>query len=50
MFFFIFFSACLSWNWLTGFEDIVHMGAAVAAMSRGSSRVDGCRMETDGGR
>lgn len=41
MYLFIFY-AFLSWNRLTGFEDIVHMGAALAAMSRGSSQVDGC--------
>uniref|UniRef100_H3C1P0 phospholipase A2 n=1 Tax=Tetraodon nigroviridis TaxID=99883 RepID=H3C1P0_TETNG len=35
----------LSLNWLTGFEDIIYMGAAVAAMSRGSSQVDGCKMQ-----
>uniref|UniRef100_H3DNC9 phospholipase A2 n=1 Tax=Tetraodon nigroviridis TaxID=99883 RepID=H3DNC9_TETNG len=28
-----------------GFEDIIYMGAAVAAMSRGSSQVDGCKMQ-----
>uniref|UniRef100_H3C5G7 phospholipase A2 n=1 Tax=Tetraodon nigroviridis TaxID=99883 RepID=H3C5G7_TETNG len=27
------------------FEDIIYMGAAVAAMSRGSSQVDGCKMQ-----
>lgn len=47
MCFVFFFYAFLSWNWVTGFEDIIHMGAAVAAMSRGSSQVDGCKTETD---
>lgn len=47
---FLFFYATgpfLSLYWLTGFEDLVHMGAAVAAMSTGSYQVDGCRPETD---
>ncbi|TNM85339.1 hypothetical protein fugu_007610 [Takifugu bimaculatus] len=30
-----------------GFEDMVHMGAAIAAMSTGFYQVDGCKPETD---
>ena len=29
------------YDWLTGFEDIMFVGAAVTAMSRGTSEVDG---------
>lgn len=34
-------------DWQTGFEDIMHMGAAVSAMNRGKFEVDGPEMENN---
>lgn len=33
-------------DWKTGFEDIIHMGAAVSAINSGKSEVDGPKMES----